>query len=58
MTPSDDTPHEPAADAPADGHEPLAMERPKDGRPFWQGWHLPVGPSPRSPWRQALAAGL
>ncbi|MDP1737394.1 MAG: alpha-2-macroglobulin [Caulobacter sp.] len=43
MTPSDETPHEPAADAPSEGHEPLAMERPKERRPFWKGWHMPVG---------------
>lgn len=43
MTPSDDTPHQPAAETSPDGHEPLALASSETKRPFWASWHLPVG---------------
>ena len=43
MTPSDDTPHEPAAESSSEGREPLALDHSAPKRPFWAGWHLPVG---------------
>lgn len=43
MTPSDDTPHEPADETPSDGHEPLALQPSTTKPPFWANWHLPVG---------------
>lgn len=47
MTPSDETPHDPAPATPADGQEPLALTPSGESRPFWSRWrshwHLPVG---------------
>ena len=47
MTPSDETPHDPAPETPAENHEPLALTPSGETRPFWSKWtshwHLPVG---------------
>ena len=43
MTPSDNTPSDPAAEPATNADQPLAMDRTTAKRPVWANWHLPVG---------------